>query len=226
VDEFCQKLGYSFTRRELLLEALTTPECKMDSPRITDNQRLEFLGDAVLGLLAGEKLFRDFPSAAEGRLTVMRTHMVSSAALCGAAHRIGLVPRLKRNRAAAPLPADSKTIADAVEALVGAAYVDGGLSAARKVFDSLELSENAEAGSWSANPKGDLQIKTQAMNPPRRPAYELLGTTGPDHAPVFKVRVSVEGLGEAVMSAGNRREAESLAAAALLKSLESSDHLG
>lgn len=64
------------------------------------------------------------------------------------------------------------------------------------------------------------------MNPPRRPAYELLGTTGPDHAPVFKVRVSVEGLGEAVMSAGNRREAESLAAAALLKSLESADHLG
>ena len=88
MDEFCQKLGYSFTRRELLLEALTTPECKMDSPRIADNQRLEFLGDAVLGLLAGEKLFRDFPSAAEGRLTVMRPHMVSSAALCGAAHRL------------------------------------------------------------------------------------------------------------------------------------------
>lgn len=223
MTDLAERLGYAFSRSELLDAALTTPSCKMDSPRVTDNQRLEFLGDAVLGLLAAEHLFETLPAEQEGELTVRRTHMVSSAALCGAAARIGLAGHLKRNRAAEDLPPDSKTVADAVEAVIGAAYVDGGFAAARRVFDSLGLSENAETGSWSANPKGDLQIKTQAMVPPRRPVYELIGTTGPDHRPVFTVRVSVEGAGEATASAGNRREAESLAAAELLRSLPDGD---
>lgn len=220
VDGLCQSLGYEFSRPELLAEALTTPACKMDSPRTVDNQRLEFLGDAVLGLMAAERLFETRPCEAEGRLTVRRTHMVSSAALCDAARRIGLSAHLKRNRTASPLSPYSKTIADAVEAVIGAAYVDGGLDAAKRVFDALGLSENAETGSWRANPKGDLQIKTQAMTPPRQPVYDLLAASGPAHEPVFTVRVSVDGIGEATACAGNRREAESLAAAELLRSLD------
>ena len=220
MNGLCERLGYAFRRPELLREALTTPACKMDAPDMVDNQRLEFLGDAVLGLIAAERLFESRPGDPEGRLTIRRTHMVSSAALCGAARRVGLIDHLRRNRSASPLPQDSKTLADAVEAVIGAAYVDGGLAAARKVFDALGLTENAEAGAWSANPKGDLQIKAQAMKPPRQPGYELLGVTGPAHEPVFTVRAKVEGLGDATASAHSRKEAESLAAAELLREVQ------
>jgi len=160
-------LGYEFRNPALLAEALTTPSFRMSEPTAHDNQRLEFLGDAVLGFLAADRLYAEFPHEAEGPLTVKRTHLVSSAALCAAAERLGLAAHLRRNRGAAELPRTSKTLADAIEAIIGAAWLDGGLAAAKAVFDALELEVNAEAGVWSGNPKGDLQIKTQAMTPPR-----------------------------------------------------------
>lgn len=212
-------LGYEFRNPALLAEALTTPSFRMSEPTAHDNQRLEFLGDAVLGFLAADRLYAEFPHEAEGLLTVKRTHLVSSAALCAAAERLGLAAHLRRNRGAAELPRTSKTLADAIEAIIGAAWLDGGLAAAKAVFDALELEVNAEAGAWSGNPKGDLQIKTQAMTPPRQPEYTLVRVAGKSHAPVFTVRVSVADVGEATASASSRKEAESLAAAALLKTL-------
>ena len=212
-------IGYTFRNEALLAEALTTPSYRMDSPAATDNQRLEFLGDAVLGLLAADRLFGEFPNEPEGRLTVRRAHMVSSAALCAAADRLGLAANLKRNKAALPLPRGAKTLADAVEAIFGAAYLDGGLPAAKCVFDSLALEASAEEGAWRANPKGELQIRAQAQKPAQHPKYELLKTEGLAHEPVFTVRVSVEGFGEATASARSHKEAESLAAARLLSSL-------
>ena len=210
-------LGHEFANEALLHEALTTPSCRMDEPGATDNQRLEFLGDAVLGLLSAERLFAEFPREHEGSLTVRRTHMVSAAALCAAADRLGLVAHLRRNRSAAELPRGSKTIADAVEAVIGAAYLDGGLPAARRIFETLALSANAAEDEWSANPKGELQVRAQALKPPRHPAYELLQTAGKAHEPVFTVRVTVEGIGSATASAHSHKQAESLAAAACLK---------
>lgn len=212
-------LGYEFRNPALLAEALTTPSFRMSEPTAHDNQRLEFLGDAVLGFLAADRLYAEFPDEAEGLLTVKRTHLVSSAALCAAAERLGLAAHLRRNRGAAELPRTSKTLADAIEAIIGAAWLDGGLAAAKAVFDALELEVNAEAGAWSGNPKGDLQIKTQAMTPPRQPEYTLVRVAGKSHAPVFTVRVSVADVGEATASASSRKEAESRAAAALLKNL-------
>ena len=212
--------GYAFANQELLQTALTTPAFRMQHPEAQDNQRLEFLGDAVLGLLSAERLYERFPREAEGRLTVKRTRMVSSAALCASAVRLGLAARLLRNKGAEPLPDTSKTLADAVEAIIGAAYLDGGLDAARKVFDALGLDSNVACSESAANPKGELQIRAQAMKPPCRPAYSLVGTTGPAHAPVFTVKVSLEGVGEATASAGNRKEAETLAAAELLARME------
>jgi len=209
--------GYDFKDEGLLEEALTTPSYRMDRPDATDNQRLEFLGDAVLGMLSAERLFSEFPKEQEGPLTVRRTHMVSSAALCGAAVRLGLAARLKRNRGAAALPENSKTLADAVEAIIGAAYLDGGFAAAREVFAALELSANAMEDEWSANPKGELQVRAQAMKPPRHPVYELLNTAGKAHEPVFTVRVTVDGMGTATASARSHKQAESLAAAELLQ---------
>jgi len=211
-------LGYEFNDPALLEEALVTPSCKMDNPKILDNQRLEFLGDAVLGLLAADRLYAELPREKEGALTVRRTHMVSSAALCDAAARLDLAPLLKRNAGAAPLPPNSKTIADAVEAIIGAVWLDGGLAAARKVFDALALSSNFVPGGGIDNPKGELQIRTQAMKPPRRPTYTLVQVQGRSDEPVFTVRVSVEGLGEATASARTRQEAEQRAAASLISS--------
>ena len=212
-----EMFGYEFRDAALLETALTTPSYRMDRPEAADNQRLEFLGDAVLGLLSAERVFAEFPDDPEGPLTVRRTHMVSSAALCEVAARAGLAARLRRNRGAAELPKNAKTLADAIEAIIGAAYLDGGFAAAKQVFDALELSANAAEDEWSGNPKGELQVRAQAMKPPRHPAYELLKTEGKAHEPVFTVRVTVDGVGSATASARSHKLAESLAAAELLK---------
>ena len=210
--------GYTFKDEALLETALTTPSYRMDQPTATDNQRLEFLGDAVLGLLSAERVFSEFPGEQEGPLTVRRTHMVSSAALCAVADRAGLAAKLRRNRGAEPLAKGAKTLADAVEAIIGAAYLDGGFAAAKQVFEALALDAKAVSGEWSDNPKGELQVRAQAMKPPRHPAYELLKTEGKAHEPVFTVRVSVDGVGSATASARSHKQAESLAAAELLRS--------
>ena len=210
-------LGYCFKNEELAETALTTPACKIDRPDVVDNQRLEFLGDSILNFLAAERLYGAKPDEKEGSLTVRRTHMVSTAALCEAAVNNGLLPLLKRNRGAAEPPRNSKTLADAVEAIVGAAYLDGGMEAANVVFESLGVSANAAKGEWSENPKGELQELAQRMDPPRHPVYELVGVAGKAHEPTFTVRVSVEGVGEAVATAHNRKEAEAEAARRLLK---------
>jgi ribonuclease-3 len=212
--------GYLFKNPALLDEALTTPSCRMENPSVRDNQRPEFLGDAVIGLLAADALYASCPGAPEGELTVKRTQMVSTGALCAAARRLDLAARLHLNRGAAPLPASSKTLADAVEAVIGAAWLDGGLAAARQVFDALMLADDADAG-VASNPKGDLQIWAQALTPPRLPVYTCVGVAGKVHAPVFTMRVSVDGAGEAQARASSRREAEALAAARLLARLTS-----
>jgi ribonuclease-3 len=208
--------GYVFSDPQLLAEALSTPSCKMDSPGAADNQRLEFLGDAVLGLLSAKHVYEKFPRASEGELTVKRTHMVSSPALCRAAVKAGLAARLRQNRAAKPIPPNSKTLADAIEAVIGAAYLDGGFEAAGKIYGALELEQGLEDCALCSNPKGELQERAQAMKPPRQPVYELLGVSGQAHCPLFTVKVSVEGMGEAEASAPVRKEAEAQAAAKLL----------
>ena len=171
-------LGYRFENEELAETALTTPACKIDRPDVVDNQRLEFLGDSNLNFLAAERLYAAKPTEKEGSLTVRRTHMVSTAALCEAAVNNGLLPLLKRNRGAAEMPRNSKTLADAVEAIVGAAYLDGGMDAANTVFETLGVSANAAKDEWSENPKGELQELAQRMDPPRHPVYELVGVAG------------------------------------------------
>ena len=209
-------LGHVFRNPALAEAALTTPAFRMDHPGASDNQRLEFLGDSVLGFLAADRLYATSVHDTEGELTVSRTHMVSTAALCAAANRHGLIALLRRNKGAEELPRNSKTLADTVEAIIGAAWLDAGLEGAREVFDTLGLRPDSPE---TENPKGDLQILTQALMPPRQPVYELLSKTGKPHAPVFTVRVHVEGCGEETAVASSRREAESRAAAALLSRL-------
>ena len=207
--------GYEFADGSLATRALTTPSRRMDDPLAEDNQRLEFLGDAVLNFLAADRLYRRAPDEKEGALTVRRTRLVSTAALCRAAERHGLAGMLVRNRNAAELPRNSKTLADAIEAVIGAAWLDGGLAAAETVYDALELDAAGDA-ERDGNPKGALQVLAQSFAPPRHPAYRLVATAGKAHAPVFTVEVEVEGLGVARGTAGTVKEAEARAAAELL----------
>lgn len=202
--------GYEFKNESLIEEALTTPSYRMIAPKAKDNQRLEFLGDAVLEAVVSEELFKAKSEAKEGELTVARAERVSTAALCKVALAEGLRSMLKQGPSAAPLADNSKVFADAVEAVIGAIYLDGGLEAVRTAILSFNPPPSIP------NPKGDLQIKAQAMTPPRHPVYTLIKTEGKAHDPRFTVKVEVEGLGEAVRAARTRKEAEASAALALL----------
>ncbi|MBP5791046.1 MAG: ribonuclease III [Kiritimatiellae bacterium] len=212
--------GYEFKDASLLEEALTTPSCKMGDPGVKDNQRLEFLGDAVLGFVAADRLYRSDRNMDEGDLTIRRTHAVSAPSLCAAAAKTDLAQRLKRNKGAAPLNGNSKTVADAVEAVIGAAWLDGGLDAARTMFAFLGLDADLEDSDWSANPKGELQVLTQSLVPPVLPQYSVVSVAGKPHEPVITVEVSVEGAGSARGQAGSRKEAEAKAAAKMLEGLK------
>ena len=223
MTELERKVGYAFRDSSLLARALTTPACRMDHPEDGDNQRLEFLGDAVFGLLSADAVYAAFPDDAEGLLTVRRTHLVSGAALADAAERLGLRDFLKFNQGAQPPPPHAKVLADSLEALMGAVWLDGGLPAARAVFAVLDLPFKELFNEWDANPKGYLQVKAQAMHPPRRPVYEVMQVSGAAHAPVVTVRVSVHGLGEAEATAGSKSAAEVAAASALLEKLNGAD---
>lgn len=214
-------LGHRFRDDSLALEALTTPAFKMSSPDARDNQRLEYLGDAVLGLLAADWLYASVPGAAEGSLTARRAHMVSAAALSAAVSGTEFPSMLRRNKGADPLPPGAKTVADAVEAVIGAAWLDGGYDAAKEVFDHLGLAGYSSLGELDGNPKSALQQKTQACKPPRTPSYRIVSVSGKANAPLFTAEVSVEGVGTATGSASNLREAEAAAAARLLARIDS-----
>ena len=177
----------------------------------------------MFGLLSADAVFAAYPDEQEGRLTVRRTHLVSGTVLAEAGERIGLENFLKRNTGAHPLPPHAKVIADALEAVMGAVWLDGGLAAAQTVFARLGLPIDAPLNEWAANPKGYLQVKAQAHKPPARPIYETLKTEGPSHAPIVTVRVTVEGLGDATATAGSKTAAEIAAAAALLEQLDKSN---
>lgn len=211
--------GYSFGNPELLREALTTPSYRMQFPNAKDNQRLEFLGDSVLQLLATIWLYEHCPTLKEGPLTSKRQHLVSTNALCQAAKRLRLKPLLIRNKGAAELPDNAKTIADAVEAIIGAAWLDGGIDGALAIFEALNVTENWQLGELDGNPKTALQHITQAMTPARTPIYETVKTSGTSDNPVFTAKVTVDGIGEASGTAKTVKEAEAAAAAKLLSKI-------
>ncbi len=213
-----QLFGYEFKSEALAIEAITTPSYRMVDPKVKDNQRLEFLGDAVLELIVSEALFQAQPNAKEGELTIVRASKVSAAALCNVAVEAGLKEILKLSPSSASLPDNSKIFADAVEAIIGAIYLDGGMDAAREVVEELVVGGSCSCRVVGVgNFKGELQIKAQAMRPPRHPVYTLIKMEGKAHDPRFTVKVEVDGLGEATATACTRKAAESAAAHMLLE---------
>lgn len=224
MTELEEKIGYCFQTPALLELALATPAVRMTTPDAQDNQRLEFLGDAVIGLLSADWLYAHFPEAQEGLLTVRRRHLVSGAMLAEVGERLNLRAYLKRNEGAQELPPRAKVLADGVEALLGAVWLDGGLESARAVFLTLGLPLAHAFNEWDDNPKGYLQACAQKLAVPILPIYCVINKKGTSHKPTITVRVRVEGLGEAQGEGASKNAAEVAAASALLKQIQKDAH--
>jgi ribonuclease-3 len=169
-----------------------------------DNQRLEFLGDAVLGLCTSELLMERFPSVDEGQLTIMRSSLVSARALGAVARRLPLSAALLVGRGAYADHEHERTnvLADTLEALIGAVYLEAGLDAARALTARVVgegLERLVAQGGIERDPKSQLQERVQVRGgaPPR---YEVRAAVGPDHARRFEVEVSVPWLGDWVVA--------------------------
>lgn len=206
--------GYVFRDLRLLETALTHSSAVR---AVTNNERLEFLGDRVLGLIVADMLLRLFPDAKEGELAP-RFNALVDARTCS---KIGLEMELdKFMRADSALKSGSRKaggnyLADAVEALVAAIYLDGGIDAARDFVLNRWEPLARLAVEKPANPKGELQ-EWIARSSEERPFYVIDKREGPDHKPVFTVSVQVKGFESAQGTGSSRRAAEEAAASAFL----------
>lgn len=211
-----ERIGYKFRNSLLLAEALTHPSISLERKDYPfDNQRLEFLGDAVLQLVITDDLYRKFPDFEEGQLTKMRSRLVSRNGLKGHAVAIGIGKYLMMGRGedACGGRERASTLADAFEALVGAIYLDGGIDNAR-AFILREAESQLEAlvdAPVDINPKGQLQELLQAISP-TAPRYEITGQSGPDHQKRFDCRVVWSGL-ELGRGSGRSKKLAEVAAA-------------
>lgn len=218
MDALQQRIGYRFRDVSLLEQALTHRSLAREHPH---NQRLEFLGDAVLGLLVAELLYSLYPDADEGDLSKRLVALVNGAQLATIAQQLDLGALLfmspseeeQRGRE------NSSNLEDACEALLGAIYLDGGLDAVRGVFAQFwkPLAETLTSAPKDA--KTALQEWAQARALPL-PEYKVLSAEGPAHAPDFVIEVAVNGK-TAQGRGANKRVAERLAAETLLKQLAS-----
>ncbi len=220
-----EQIGYKFRNSLLLAEALTHPSLGHETQQVHfDNQRLEYLGDAVLQLLFSEHLFRRFGDAGEGQLTKLRARLVSGETLAVYARRFHLGGSLMMGRGDESNGGRQRTstLADAFESLVGAMYLDGGLAIVRSfvLTQARELlAEVHHQPPIEVNPKGRLQETLQALPPrtpdlaaPRNPSYMILSHTGPDHARSFRACVVWHGLTLGQGEGASKQQAESAAA--------------
>lgn len=215
-----KRVGYRFKDKQLLKAALTHPSYRYENPdEISDNQRLEFLGDSVLGLLCADALMREHPDAQEGELTKLKSALASGTSLARVAMDLGLGAELRmgRGEAAAGGAERLSNLEDVLEALLGAVWLDGGLKAARKFFERhvFQTLENAEPE--LLNPKGTLQEFTQKKGF-GIPEYAVLEQSGPDHDRHFVVEVTVNTFGYRG-EGRSRREAEKKAAEKAVRAL-------
>jgi len=224
VAELVYRLGYTFKDLALLERALThssvgegvLPQTHK-APR--DNERMEFLGDRVLGLLVAARLHQDYPEADEGQLS-SRLHGLVDRQACarvGASLGIGEALRLSPGESKSGGRRKEGLMADAVEAVLAAVFIDGGLEAARSVFDRAWAEELGRKPDRAvANPKSVLQEWAQGQGR-ALPSYRIVSRSGSDHAPTFRVETHIEGLEPISAEGRSRQEAEKAAATAMLK---------
>jgi ribonuclease-3 len=215
-------LGHAFARPELFAEALThrsaldrQPDLKASFPH--GNERLEFLGDRVLSLAMADLLLRRFPSEREGDLARRHAALVRAGTLAEIAGEIGLGPHLRLGDSEPQSEVRPTILADALEAVLGAIFLDAGFAVAAACIERL-WNGRLGAGAAPRDAKTSLQEWAQARRLPL-PAYREVGREGPPHAPMFVVDVSIRGHEPGRGRAGSKREAERLAAAELLDRL-------
>ena len=216
---FEQRLGYRFKTPRLLSEAVT--HASMSSPNRDDNQRLEFLGDRVLGLVMAEALLNLDKQASEGQLAPRFNALVRKEACADVAREIdiGAVLRLGRSEMLSGGRRKQALLGDAMEAVIAAVYVDGGFDAARALILRLWGTRATDVKEDARDPKTSLQEWAQArgLEPPD---YVMTQRSGPDHAPVFTIAARLSTGQTASATAGAKRAAEQDAAALLLAQLE------
>ena len=217
-----QILGYEFRDVSLLQLAITHPSASGNQSKPSDdNQRMEFLGDAILQAVISEALYRLHPDKDEGHLTKARAGLVNGTSLAAKAAALGLEQHLVLGHGQRTEFERGKESAleDALEALVAALYLDGGLDAANDFVNRIFADELANPDSISVieNPKGELQERLQGGTGVS-PTYELLSSSGPAHAREFEVAVLHAGNELGRGTGGSKKEAESQAASAALAS--------
>ena len=215
-----EKLSVTFRDKSKLVTALVHSSYVNENPGYTSNERLEFLGDAVLGLVIAEKLHEGLARAGEGELTRKRAVLVSRESLAHVARRIGLGDYLLLGKGEEATSGRSKlaNLSGAMEAVIAAVYLDQGLKAARYVILNLmsEEIEKAAFASKETDYKSQLQELTQSRGQ-GTPVYRLTGETGPDHNRVFTVEVLVEG---GVLTTGSGKSKKTAETEAAQKALE------
>lgn len=217
---FQGRLGHRFTTPDLLARAVT--HASIGSATRPDNQRLEFLGDRVLGLVMAEALLAADPEAREGKLAPRFNALVRKETCADVARDIGLgeVLRLGRSEMLTGGRRKEALLGDAMEAVIAAVYKDAGFEAARALILRLWGSRIAAVEPDARDAKTSLQEWAQARGMPP-PSYEEAGRSGPDHAPLFTVRVTLASGEAAEAAAGSKRVAEQAAARMLLERMES-----
>jgi ribonuclease-3 len=224
-DPIEARLGVKFKNAALLHEAVVHSSYVNENPNEegASNERLEFLGDAVLGLIVADELFAGYPDQDEGKLTELRTHLVRRDTLARAAKELelGAALLLGRGEEASGGRARPTNLAHAYEAVVGAIFLDGGFAAARKFVRSSLAQEFAEVEerAFPQDPKSRLQELSQSLYQ-TTPAYRLLEAEGPDHARRFTIEVVVDGRVMGEGSGNSKQQAEKEAARRALAKLE------
>jgi ribonuclease-3 len=209
---FEARIGHQFKDAALLSRAVT--HSSMSSNTRSDNQRMEFLGDRVLGLVMSEALYLTDTEAAEGQLAPRFNALVRKETCADVAREIGLGEVLRLGRS-------EMILGDAMEAVIAAIYLDAGYDVARNFVLRFWKSKIEGVDDDARDPKTALQEWAQArrMTPPK---YVETDRSGPDHAPVFTIAARLDSGAEAIATAGSKRQAEQAAAKALLSELENS----
>ncbi|MDD9900704.1 MAG: ribonuclease III [Alphaproteobacteria bacterium] len=210
--------GYAFKDKHLLDMALTHASVQ---GKEFDYERLEFLGDRVAGLVIADLLYKTFPEEEEGCLARRHTALVQQNAMVAVAQKLDIARYLHLSNGESLAQGDVKDaiLGDAVEALTGAIFLDGGFAAAEKFVETFWAALLHTQTVPPQDAKTALQEWVQARSWPL-PVYDVVGKEGPDHAPEFEVEVKAENLGAARAKAGSKRAAEKAAAAELLLRIE------
>jgi ribonuclease-3 len=218
LNDLAERLGHTFADPGLLRRALTHASATASA----SNERLEFLGDRVLGLVMAQWLYTRFPDEKEGQLSRRFNQLVAGDTCATIAREIGVRNHLRLGKQARDDGAidSDNVLGDVTEGLIGALYLDHGMEAARALILRLWQGQVEGQGSAPKHPKSAIQ-EWAAANNRKPPDYALIDRSGPQHALRFTVSVTIRGVGEARGEGASKQEAETAAAMALLEKLGS-----